>query len=154
MHEDIPDRLRGAIAGHGTNSWAAPRPSDAMISDRAWLGLFVATQGVMIALVVLWPRIPWLPFLCDAVMSALTFFLAAERLRSAKPDVRLIWTMLLIAMAYLTIGHLLQFWVLLDTETGVPAALQLAKVSVGGFTWYSAFVTARVPFLFLFAQIE
>jgi len=125
-----------------------------MISDRAWLGLFVATQGVMIALVVLWPRITWLPFLCDAVMSALTFFFAAERLRSAKPEVRLIWTMLLIAMALLTIGHLLQFWVLLDAETGLPAALQLAKVSAGGFTWYSAFVSARVPFLFLFAQIE
>ena len=125
-----------------------------MISDKAWLSVFVAAQGMMIALVLLWPRFSWLPFLCDAVMSALTFFFAADRLRSAKAEVRLIWIMLLIAMALLTIGHLLQSWVLLEAETGLPPALRLAKVSAWGFTWYSAFVSARVPFLFLFAQIE
>ena len=154
MNEDVPSRRRGIMSGHRVESRPAHPHSAAIISDGAWLGLFVATQGVMIALVLLWPHSPWLPFLCDAVMSALTFFFAADRLRSAKPEVRLIWIMLLIAMALLSIGHLLQFWVLLDAETGLPPALQLAKVSAWGFTWYSAFVSARVPFLFLFAQIE
>ena len=119
-----------------------------------WLFLFLTAQAAMIASVLLWPRAPWLPFLCDAVMAALTFVFAADRLRSAKPEVRLIWIMLLCAMALLSLGHLLQFWVLLNAEIVLPPALQLAKVSTWGFTWYSAFVSARVPFLFLFAQMD
>src|SRR6185503_12101874 len=35
---------------------------------------------------------------------------------------------------------------------GLPPTL--AKLSAGGLTWYSAFICARVPFLFLFAQLE
>jgi signal transduction histidine kinase len=37
--------------------------STVAISGKVWLGLFVAAQGVMIALVLLWPRLLWLPFL-------------------------------------------------------------------------------------------
>ena len=113
MSEDIHSRL----AGRWVESGAAA--STAAISSRAWLRLFVGAQAAMIAAVLLWPRMPWLPFLCDAVMSALTFFFAADRLRRAKRDVRLIWMMLLTAMGLLSIGHFLQSWVLLGAETGV-----------------------------------
>jgi hypothetical protein len=88
-------------------------------------------------------------------MAALTFFFAADRLRTARPDVSLIWTTVLATMALLVIGHLFQFWILLSAEINLPPHLRLAKVSVEGFSWYSAFVSARlVLFLFLFAQIE
>ncbi len=119
-----------------------------------WLFLFVAAQAAMIASVLLWPHALWLPFLCDTVMAALTFFFAADRLRGAKPEVRLIWIMLLSAMALLSLGHLLQFWDLVRAEIDLPPGLQRAKVSAQGLTWYSIFVSARVPFLFLFAQMD
>src|SRR5262245_8125154 len=99
---------KGQVRGIEAARWAgtgAVRPI-AAISDKAWLRLFVAAQGAMIALVLLWPHALWLPFLCDAVMAALTFFFAADRLRRAGPEVRLIWIMLLAAMALLSIGHL------------------------------------------------
>lgn len=124
----------------------------AAMSDKRWLWLFVATQGAMIAAVLLWPTL-WLPFLCDAVMACLTFLFAADRLRAAKPEVRLIWIMLLSAMALLSMGHLLQSWVLVRAENGLPPILLPANLSAQGI-WYSLFVSARVPFLFLFAQID
>ena len=124
------------------------------ISDRAWLLLFVAAQAAMIASVLLWPHALWLPFLCDAVMAALTFLFAADRLRRAKPEMRLIWIMVLSAMAFLSLGHLLQFWDLVRTEIYLSPILQPAKVSALGLGWGWLFVCARVPFLFLFAQMD
>src|SRR6185503_3381605 len=103
--------------------------------------------------VLLWPHTIWLPFLCDALMAALTFVFAADRLRSAKMEERLIWIMLLSAMALLSMGHLLQFWDLVRAEIDLPPTLQPAKVSALGLGWGWLFVCARVPFLFLFAQI-
>jgi len=128
--------------------WAEPdiaalKPG-AAISDTAWLCLFVATQVAMIVSVLLWPHTIWLPFLCDALMAALTIFFAADRLRGAKPEVRLIWIMLLCAMTLLSIGHFLQFWVLAGAEINLLPTL--------GLSWYSIFIASRVPFLFLFAQ--
>jgi len=145
MSEGIQSRARGGWIDSGAVA------STVAISGKVWLRVFLATQCMMIALVLLWPHMLW-PFLCDAVMASLTFFFAADHLRSAKPEVRLIWIMLLAAMALLSIGHLLQFWVLLEKEFSLPPTL--AKLSAGGLTWYSAFICARVPFLFLFAQIE
>ena len=127
MNEDIHSQLRQH--GRLMDSCAAIPETVVAISDRMWLVLFVAAQAAMIALVLLWPHKPWLPFLCDAVMSALTFFFAADRLRSAKPEVRLIWIMILSAMALLSIGHLLQFWDLVRAEIDLPHTLQPAKVS-------------------------
>ncbi|HWY64713.1 MAG TPA: HAMP domain-containing sensor histidine kinase [Rhizomicrobium sp.] len=66
----------------------------------------------------------------------------------------MIWIMILSAMALLSIGHLLQFWDLVRAEIDLPHTLQPAKVSAQGLTWYSIFVSARVPFLFLFAQMD
>jgi signal transduction histidine kinase len=108
----------------------------------------------MIALVLVGPHRLWLPFLSDAVMAALTFLFAADHLRDAQPDVRLIWMTLLSAMAFLFLGHLLQFWDLVRVETDLPTTLQPAKISALGLGWGWLFVCARVPFLFLFAQID
>jgi signal transduction histidine kinase len=152
MNEDIHNQLRQP--GRLMDSCAAAPETVAAISNRVWLFLFAAAQAAMIASVLLWPHKLWLPFLCDALMAALTFFFAADRLRSAKPEVRLIWIMLLSAVALLSIGHLLQFWDLVRAEIDLPATLQPAKVSARGLTWFSVFVSARVPFLFLFAQMD
>jgi len=148
MSEDIRSGLRGRWAGSGAAA------ATVAISGTTWLCLFLSAQGVMIALVLLWPRILWLPFLCDAVMAALTFFFAADRLRGAKPEARLIWTMVLSAMALLSLGHLMQFWDVARTEIYLSPVLQPAQVSALGVGWGALFVCARVPFLFLFAQIE
>ena len=148
MNEDI----RSGLRGHWTGSNAAV--STVAISGKKWLHMFVASQGVMIALVLLWPRILWLPFLCDAMMAVLTFFFAADQLRDAKPEVRPIWITVLSAMALLCLGHLLQFWDVARSEIYLSPTLQPAKVSALGLGWGSLFVCARVPFLFLFAQIE
>src|ERR1700761_6469564 len=98
-------------SGMESSHWidGAVAPAVAM-SDRMWLFLFMTAQAAMIAMVLVWPHEPWVPFLCDRLVAALTFFFAADRLRAARPDVRLIWLMLLSAMALLSLGHLLQFW--------------------------------------------
>jgi len=154
MGEKIHSQVGGMVSSRWIDGGAVAQQPVAAISDRMWLFLFVAAQAAMIASVLLWPHALWLPFLCDAVMAALTFFFAADRLRSAKPEVRLIWIMILSAMALLSLGHLLQFWDLVRAEIDLPPALQPAKVSALGLGWGSLFVSARVPFLFLFAQMD
>jgi len=139
----------GMDSSHWTDGGATAQARAAAMSDRMWLFTFLAAQAAMIASVLIWPRELWLPFLCDTVMAALTFLFAADRLASAKPELRLIWIMVLSAMALLSFGHLLQFWELARVEFE-----QLAKGSGQGLTWYSIFISARVPFLFLFAQID
>ena len=150
MSEKVDSQSPEAVRWTRTGA-AALKP--AAISDRAWLWLFVAAQSAMILLVLLWPHELWLPFLCDAVIAALTFFFALDHLRNATAQARLIWTMLLSAMALLSLGHFLQSWVLLRAEQGLPPILLPANVSAQGL-WYTLFVSARVPFLFLFAQID
>ena len=154
MDEKGQSQIRGVEAVRWTDANTVALKPIASISDKAWLRLFVAAQGVMIAAVLLWPHALWLPFLCDAVMAALTFFFAADRLRRATPEVQLTWTMLLCAMALLSMGHLLQFWDLVRAEIDLPSTLQPAEVSALGLGWGWLFVCARVPFLFLFAQID
>ena len=127
MSQDIPSGLGGR--------WSGAAASTVAISGNQWLGLFVASQSVMIALVLLWPRILWLPFLCDAVMAALTFLFAADRLRGDKPEVRPIWIMVLFAMALLSLGHLLQFLDVAMAEIYLSPILQPAQVSALGLGW-------------------
>ena len=122
----------GLDSSHWTDGGAMAQARVAAMSDRMWLFTFLAAQTVMIASVLIWPRELWLPFLCDTVMAALTFLFAADRLASAKPELRLIWIMVLSAMALLSFGHLLQFWELARVEFE-----QLAKGSGQGLTWYS-----------------
>jgi len=158
MWLDMGEKSHSQVTGMESRRWmdvdAAARQPAAVISETLWLYLFVATQVAMIAAVLLWPHTIWLPFLCDALMAALTFVFAADRLRSAKMEERLIWIMLLSAMALLSMGHLLQFWDLVRAEIDLPPTLQPAKVSALGLGWGWLFVCARVPFLFLFAQID
>ena len=154
MGETIHSRVGGMKSSRGMDGGAVAREPVAAISDRMWLFLFVAAQAAMIASVLLWPHMLWLPFLCNAVMAALTFFFAADHLRDAKPQERLIWITLLSAMALLSTGHLLQFWELVRAKIDLPPTLQLAKVSALAFGWDTLFVSARVPFLFLFAQMD
>ena len=144
MGEKTYSQAQGLEHGRGMDSRALVAESVAVISGRMWLLLFVATQAVRIASVLLWPHMLWLPLLCDAVMAVLTFFFAGDRLRASRRDVRLIWTMIMATMALLAIGHFYQFWILFGAETNLPSYLQLAKVSEEGFSWYSAFVTARL----------
>src|SRR5215469_17088334 len=103
MGEKVDSQVRDAEAGRWAGAGpVAPKPV-AGISDKGWLRLFVATQGAMIAVVLFWAHALWLPILCDALMAGLTFLFAADRLRHAKPDVRMIWIMLLSAMALLCV---------------------------------------------------
>ncbi len=154
MGEKGHSQVGGMLSSRWIDGGAVTGEPVAAISDRMWLFLFVAAQAVMIAAVLLWPHALWLPFLCDAVMAALTFLFAADRLGSAKPEVRLIWIVVLSAMALLSLGHLLQFWDVMRAKIDLPRTLQLAKVSALGLGWGSLFVSARVPFLFLFAQMD
>jgi|GEM_PF-3336534 signal transduction histidine kinase len=154
MGEKRHSQVGGMQSSHWIDGGAVAQQPVAAISARVWLTLFVAAQAVMIASVLLWPNTLWLPFLCDAVMAALTFLFAADRLRVAKPVERLIWIILLSAMALLCMGHLLQCWDLVRTEIYVSPALQPANVSAMGRAWGALFVSARVPFLFLFAQMD
>src|ERR1700759_804402 len=94
--QDQVDRMDSS---YWTDSGAVIQNRVAVVSDRKWLVLFVAAQAVMITAVLVWPEVIWLPFLCDTVMAALTFFFAANRLGSAKPELRLIWAVVLSAMA-------------------------------------------------------
>src|ERR1043165_1790588 len=148
MDEKGQSQIRGVEAVRWTDANTVALKPIASISNKAWLRLFVAAQGVMIAAVLAWPRALWLPFLCDAVMASLTIVFAAVHLRSAKPEVRLIWIVVLCAMTLLSLGHVLQFWDLLRVD------LQAANVSALGLGWGWLFVCARVPFLFLFSQID
>jgi len=154
MGEQRHSQVGGMISSSWMAGGAVTGEPVAAISDSMWLFLFVAAQAAMIALVLLWPHALWLPFLCDTAMAALTFLFAADRLRRAKPEMRLIWIVVLSAMALLSLGHLLQFFDLVRTEIYLSPVLQPAKVSALGLGWGSLFVSARVPFLFLFAQID
>ena len=154
MGEKGHSQVGGMVSSRWIDGGAVTQEPVAAISDRMWLLLFVAAQAAMIASALLWPHALWLPFLCDTVMAALTFLFAADRLGSAKPEVRLIWIIVLSAMALLSLGHLLQFWGVVRTEIDLSRTLQPANVSTLGLGWGSLFVSARVPFLFLFAQMD
>jgi hypothetical protein len=101
MGEKSHSQLGGMVSSRWIDGGAVAQEPVAAISDRMWLFLFVAAQAAMIASVLLWPHALWLPFLRDAVMAVLTFFFAADRLRSAKPEVRLIWIIVLSLIALL-----------------------------------------------------
>ena len=154
MGEKGHSQVGGMLSSPWIDGGAVTQKPVAAISDRMWLLLFVVAQAAMIAAVLLWPHALWLPFLCDTVMAALTFLFAADRLGSAKPEVRLIWIIVLSAMALLSLGHLLQFWDVLRAENDLSRTLQPAKVAALGLSLGSLFASARVPFLFLFAQID
>jgi signal transduction histidine kinase len=148
-------RGRGLTEYRNDGEGEATAPFLVSLSDQTWLWLFVIGDLAGVAIAGALPGWHWLPLLVNGASGTAAACFCFAGLRKARPNSRLIWAIMLVALILLVLPHLYQFCATFAAEADFRFYSTRPSQGIAASNVITALSAARtVLLLFLFSQIE